>query len=190
MNRLQRAAVLVELAERLLQEGSWCGETHIQKGVYALQELFQVPTEFEFVLYKFGPYSFGLGDELTALRADDLISLRIRHPSYGPSLIPTETSREFRKRYSVTLGRYSNPLGFIARVFGPMGVAQLERVATALFVTREIGKPRMIDERAQRLVELKPHVRLDQALDAVRELDRIVSEAPVVASGEAHERQL
>jgi hypothetical protein len=30
MNRLQRAALLTELADKLRQQGSWCGETHLQ----------------------------------------------------------------------------------------------------------------------------------------------------------------
>jgi hypothetical protein len=190
MTRLERAALVVELADHLLQHESWCGETHIQKGIYALQALFDVPTDYEFILYKFGPYSFGLGDELTALRADDLIALRIRHPSYGPSFVPTETSREFRTRYPVTLGRYSSDLDFIARAFGPMGVAQLERVATALFVTQEHGAPHGVDERAQRLVELKPHVSHDQAVNAVHQLDSIVQERARSKAGAAQDDRL
>ena len=68
MNRLQRAAVLLTLLEQLQARGSWCGETHVQKSVYFLQDLLQVPLGFEFVLYKHGPYSFDLNDEITAVQ--------------------------------------------------------------------------------------------------------------------------
>jgi len=34
MNTLQRAALLTELADKLRQQGSWCGETHLQKATY------------------------------------------------------------------------------------------------------------------------------------------------------------
>ncbi|MGC8642972.1 MAG: hypothetical protein ACP5XB_24200 [Isosphaeraceae bacterium] len=183
MNRLQRAAILVELADRLLQHGSWCGETHLQKSVYILQELFRVPTDFEFIFYKFGPYSFDLSEDLTALRADYLVELRIRRPSYGPSLVPTQTSQEFRKRYPVTLGKYSEQLEFIARALGQKGVSELERVSTALFVSREPGSDQSVEGRARRVVALKPHVSLSQAIDAVRELDRIVQMAGAVTVG-------
>ena len=71
MERLQRAAVLLSLIEQLKDRGSWCGDTHIQKTTYFLQELLKVPLGFEFILYKHGPYSFDLEDEITALRAVD-----------------------------------------------------------------------------------------------------------------------
>ena len=48
MKRLQRAAIVTELAEQLTAQGSWCGETHLQKATYFLQELLEVPTGFEF----------------------------------------------------------------------------------------------------------------------------------------------
>ena len=39
-----------------------------QKAVYFLQEIFDVPTGIEYILYKHGPYSFDLTADLTALR--------------------------------------------------------------------------------------------------------------------------
>ena len=64
MTRLQRVAVLTKLTEKLHESGSWCGETHLQKAAYFLQELFNVLLVYEFILYKHGPFSFALRDEL------------------------------------------------------------------------------------------------------------------------------
>ena len=60
MNRLSQDAVLVGLARRLYEQGSWTGETHIQKAAYLLHELRDVPFDFAFILYKHGPFSFEL----------------------------------------------------------------------------------------------------------------------------------
>ena len=46
MNRLQRAAILLTLLDALRQRGSWCGETHLQKSVYFLEEMCGVPLGF------------------------------------------------------------------------------------------------------------------------------------------------
>ncbi len=92
MNRLQRAAILSTLAEELLEIGSWCGETHLQKATFFLQHMLKVPTEWDFVLYRYGPFSFELRDELTAMRADQLLELIPMQP-YGPRLLPTGQSR-------------------------------------------------------------------------------------------------
>lgn len=177
MDRLQKAVVLTELADRLRRAGSWCGHTHMQKATYFLQTLLGVPTGFEFILYMYGPYSFDLSEELAGFRADYLIEFDHRSPGYGPGLVPTRTSESLRSGYSRTLAASAPQIAFIAETFGSRGVSDLEKLATALYVTRQTGTPTDADSRARRLVELKPHISFQQALDAVRELDRIVGEA-------------
>ena len=39
MDRLRKIVILTELASELRKEGSWCGETHIQKATYFLQQM-------------------------------------------------------------------------------------------------------------------------------------------------------
>jgi len=75
MDRLRKAALQTRLIEQLRKEGSWCGETHVQKATLFLQDLMRVPLELEFILYKHGPFSFDLRSELTSLRADELVKL-------------------------------------------------------------------------------------------------------------------
>ena len=175
MDRLQRAAILTELMDRLRAHGSWCGETHVQKAVYFLQEIFDVPTGIEYILYKHGPYSFDLTADLTALRADFLIELNHRSPGYGPGLVPTQTSIELRSRYPKTLASHRTHIDFIAKAFEARGVADLERLATALFVTREIGDAASLPKKASRIHELKPHVSEAEALAALLEFERIAA---------------
>src|SRR6266508_496167 len=73
MKRLQRAALLTELVEQMRAHDSWCGETHLQKATYFLQELLDVEMDYDFVLYKHGPFSFDLRDELGDFVSDKLI---------------------------------------------------------------------------------------------------------------------
>ncbi len=81
MDRLRNAALLTRLIEGLCSNGDWYGETHVQKTTFFVQELMGVPLGFRFILYKHGPFSFGLRDELTALRADGMLELEPR--TYG-----------------------------------------------------------------------------------------------------------
>lgn len=185
MDRLRRAAILTELADQLRRNDSWCGHTHMQKASYFLQELLGVPTGFEFILYKHGPYSFDLTEDLTALRANYLIRFDHKSPGYGPGIVPTGTSQQLRSRYPTTLARHEREIEFAATILGRKGVTELEKLATALFVTREPEAALTLEGRARRLVALKPHVPLDQARDAIRELDRIVQEAEDLASKDA-----
>jgi uncharacterized protein YwgA len=169
MNRLQRAVVLADLARQLAQHGSWCGETHMQKAVYMLQELTGKKLGYDYMLYKHGPYSFDLRDEITGLRADGIFTLRPR-PPYGPTLAPTEAAKRLKESFAVTAKHHNDAVNFIAEAIGNKSVVELERLGTALFVTRE-EPDQPVEERARRLHELKPHVPLADATEAVKELD-------------------
>ena len=182
MDRLQNAAILTELMVQLRANGSWCGETHVQKATYFLQEVLSVQTGFEYILYKHGPYSFDLAEDLTALRADCLVDGNHRSPGYGPALVPTQTSADLRSRYPKTLAKHTPQIKFIAKKFGSKGVSELEKLATALWVTRELGKEADDDDRAERIHALKPHVNPADALAAVQEFDRIAAEAKPFAT--------
>ena len=186
MDRLQRAAILTELMDQLRAQGSWCGETHVQKAVYFLQEVLGVPMGFEYILYKHGPYSFDLTADLTGLRADFLVELNHRSPGYGPALVPTPTSGELRSRYPKTLARHQPQIAYIASAFDARGVADLEKLATALYVTREMGSSASLHERASRIHALKPHVSEAEAVTALQEFERIAREAQPLYSQVTH----
>lgn len=173
MNRVQRAAVLTELVEELRIRGSWCGEAHLQKAVYFLQELLQVNTGFHFMLYRYGPFSFDLRDELTSLRADELLRLELQPLPYSPRIAPTARVPSFQANYSRTLRDTQSRIAFVAAKLGGYGVAELEPLATALYVTINGDRSASVEERSERLSELKRHVSSEKARKAVLELDEM-----------------
>lgn len=176
MNRLKRAALVTKLIELMRQQGSWCGETHIQKSTLFVQDLMHVPLCFEFIMYKHGPFSFDLRDELTGLRADGLIRLEPQWP-YGPRIIPTDLSKYIQGINSKTLSKYGDRIAFVANKLGGKGVTELERLATGFFVTRSASGNDSIDDRSMLLTELKPHIPPEIARAAVEEVDQIIEEA-------------
>ena len=175
MDRLRRAALLTRLIERLRRKGSWCGETHVQKATLFLQDLMHVPLGLDFILYKHGPFSFDLRDELTSLRADELIKLEPQL-GYGPRIATTDRSRYIQGLYSKTLEKYDDSISFVTEKLGNKGVADLERLATALYVRQELTDDLSIDERAAKLTALKPHIARDEAVAAIVEVDQIIEQ--------------
>jgi len=178
LQKSQKSAVILSLVEALLEKGSWCGETHIQKCTYFLQELVCVPLGFDFILYKHGPYSFDLSDKLMAMRADEMLKLKSQQP-YGPSIVPGENSDRLKKLFPKTICKYKEPVEFVAKELGTCGVAELERIATALYVTlKDINrKKERIDKRASRINKLKPHISIDQAQQSLQRGREIRSRA-------------
>jgi hypothetical protein len=183
MDRLRRDVILIRLIEALRERGSWCGETHVQKAAYLLQEMAGAPLGFEFILYKHGPFSFDLRDELSAMRADGFVSLRVQDPAYGPSIVPEPGAGTLRKRFPRTLRGHEARIKFVAERLDRKPVVELERLGTAFFVSEEAGAGTGPDARAQRVHAIKPHIPPDQALEAVRTVDGWRGEATKLQSG-------
>jgi hypothetical protein len=167
MKRMAQNAVLLSLVEELKDNGSWCGETHIQKATYFLQRMLDGDLDHEFILYKHGPYSFDLNEELGRLRADNLLEVLPQFP-YGPRMLPGRAWLDLKATYPKTLKRYIARIAFLGQWLGGKGVAELERLATALYVTKELNVEPA--DRAETIHELKPHVSLGEAQSAINEL--------------------
>ena len=172
MNELAEKAILAGLSKRLMGNGSWAGETHVQKSAYLLSELREVDFNFHFILYKHGPYSFELHDELSTMTAEDLLEPLAPSPRYGPRLLVTPRGQELETRLQKTMERYGESLDWIADVIGSRGVVDLERLATAMWVTRQQSDG-SVRSRAQALIDLKPHIALDDAIESVEEIDSL-----------------
>lgn len=175
MNRRQREAIILSLTDSLRTNGSWCGETHLQKATYFLEELAKVPLELNFILYKHGPFSFGLRDELSSMQGDGLIQLRVQPRPYGPSFAPTDRGERLKQRWHKTVAAHRDQVDFVARGLGSRGVAELERLGTALYVS---GKDASGDvcRRTARICELKAHISEEEAREAVEEVDHMTEE--------------
>ena len=159
MERLQRASILLRLNEELRKSGSWAGETHMQKTTFFLQELLDVPLGFDFVLYKHGPFSFDLRDELTFMRAQGFFQLEPQYP-YGPSLVAGAKGELLSKAFGQPVEQYAARIRFVSQKLGAKTVAELERTATALYIS--LREPRVADV-GERLTSLKPHISLPEA---------------------------
>lgn len=171
MDRMRQAAVVTRLTDLLGKQGSWCGETHLQKATYFLQALTRVPISFEFVLYKHGPFSFDLRETIATLRADDLLAIVAREYPYGPSFEATESAERMWKKYPKTLGEYERAIRFVSDALGDKNVIELEQLATALYVREE--RQRDASSAVKRICELKPHIALEQAKAALLSVDQL-----------------
>lgn len=119
-------------------------------------------------------YSFELSDHLSRMRVSGLLKLQPQPYPYGPSLGFGDGAGTLKEMYPKTVDRYSELVNFVSDVVAGKGVSQLEKLATALYVTDELGENKSVGERAKRLVEHKPHIDMQAANDAVSEIDGVM----------------
>jgi len=174
----QREAVILSLIEKLKCNDSWCGETHIQKATYFLQELLKVPLELDFILYKHGPYSFDLKDELNIMQSD-MILKSISQLPYGSSLHPGDTSNQIKESYPILISQYEKDIDFVVQKLSRKNVSELEKLATALYVTTSKKTDGSVEQRAESINKVKPHVSIEAAKEAVITVDGFFAELSV-----------
>jgi hypothetical protein len=175
MEKLDRDALLLSLAAQMRAEGSWCGETHVQKCAFFFQSLFEPELALPFVMYKHGPFSFELREELTEMRADDALALIPQPAPYGPTYEVTEVGKRLINSRRALVGKHDKGLSLVAVRLSPKGVSDLERLATALYIrsSNEIEEKNWVDA----FVTLKPHISLTEAEWAFKEVDEFVAES-------------
>lgn len=176
MERLQKASILVELIRQLHENQSWCGETHIQKTTYFLQKIAKVPLGFEFILYKHGPFSFDLSDEITSLRADGILALVPQPYPYGPKIVISQLGEKLLNLFPKTIKKYEKSICTIAKEFGKLSVSELERYATAYYVIEEKGEKEDLKQLASRIIDLKPHIKFEDAYSAIGFMKKYIGE--------------
>jgi hypothetical protein len=158
------AVTVLALIRALRDKGSWAGETHVQKAMFFLDKKCGCLDGFEFVLYKHGPYSFGLHDFLSSLFASCLLEHQVT-PPYGPRIQLTAAGEAFVKEYGEKIVSAQDAICAVAAWFGGKGVAELEKLATALWV--DLEQPAAPTTLARQVHEIKPHISEEEALGAV-----------------------
>lgn len=177
MNAYQRMALLLRLMELLREKGSWCGATHIQKSAYFAQDLTKVPFRYDFVIYKYGPFSSLLRDELSGMLALLVAELDVHDMFFSPKYGIGRRGRKVMETFGECIEKYKNQLEFVSDKIGQMKIKELEQVGTALFVTREMGNEASVHVRCERLLRRKPHIAEGDAVTAIERIDRWIEEA-------------
>lgn len=163
---IRSTVFILAMVDNLRRYDSWGGETHVQKALYFLDKKCAVRTGFDFILYKHGPYSFDLHDTLDTLFASCLLEHQIQ-PPYGPRIRVTETGKDYLAKHSSPLSTEKKAIKTVAGWFEKKGVADLEKMATALWVQQE--SPSLPDAaKAERVHTIKPHIPVEDARQALQ----------------------
>jgi len=179
-NRLEddiiKNTLILFLIKRFQDNESWCSETHMQKSIYFIQNFFsEFPLNFEFVLYKYGPFSFDLREKLFELFMKRYIHFIPKPYPYGPSIELTESGKIFIDSNENEINKYKQEINFISKEISKKVVSELEKLSIALYVKKAIGENSGISERVKKIVELKPHIKNTEAEESIYKLDEMIT---------------
>jgi len=170
MKEGQKLRLLVSVVQMLNEAGSWTGRMHIHKLLYFAQELLGLESDYEFVLYQRGPYSFDLDADIRSLRSIGAVDITPK-PPYGPSYSVTDLGTVLGKRAPVTEQMVAK-LRALASELGPKQARDLELLATTLYVLKE-ETPESDKATVERVLSLKPQFPEDEAENALQQMKQI-----------------
>lgn len=160
------------VAKALRDRGSWTGETHIQKTAYVAKVKRGVPFESDFVLYKHGPFSFDMSKSIVHMLSRGMLSAD-SNPGYGPSFRVSETLwNALNGRLGNYFQNFALAIETVSDVLARKNVAELERIATAVYVSTNFPTIPVAGQAAI-VTKLKPHISNELAIAALGEAESI-----------------
>jgi hypothetical protein len=160
-------ALILAMIEELQRQGSRTGKTHIIKGLMLANAARSPQVPFSFFLYKHGPYSTDIVQNLEQMQSYGAITVEPAFDGYGVILKPSAMA-EFVKSQAALSFAEAQGIQRVCRFIRSKNVGQLERLATAVWIRSSLGiqEPEAV---AQKLNALKPHIPLTEAYQADRD---------------------
>src|SRR5882762_2165874 len=143
------------------------GRTALMKYMYFLQTLREVPLEYHFSMYSYGPFDSDVLSDLSSAEALGLVSATFvaYTGGYGYKITPTASQTDTPKETSQFLSRIQPDIDWLFSQFGSLTSGQLELASTVVYVDREFAEAsqnNQQDEIIRRVQAIKPHFTADQ----------------------------
>jgi len=152
-------ALIVTLAERMQTKNS-LGKTTLQKLVYILQSVYNVPCDYSFALYIYGPFCAELAEDLDYLDALKGVEVKYDRSLNRYEIYPGEIKESIQNRAKDFLKKYEKQIDYVVENFGSLKVRELELCSTAIFVLKDAQMSGQKLSRAEVIREIKgikPH---------------------------------
>jgi len=168
-NTFKRWAVIIKLVEEAEKKESRVGHTFIQKLIYLLQELFEIPLGYTFYIYYYGPYSDEVWGDLTAMQDTGFLTITADPSGYGYRI---KTMNGEKKKWikNKVKDLPEDRIEELVELLRDQPVRILELIATAHFIYKDLEKKNRFSENTliSDLRALKPHFSEKEVKDAFR----------------------
>jgi len=168
MERKMQRVMILGLINRLLESNRLTCEAHIERYTYFMQYMMDVPLEFEFFLYMNSPFSESLIYELTHLRADKLLAIKLinSHPCY----VTTEWGKIIIGKYPEILDTYEREIDFTVEILASQDIIELGQAATEILIEKTSEEGKLALDRLVNAISVRHRKGADEKLAKIRNL--------------------
>ena len=159
--------LIVELSRRIQDVSPQFGKTVVQKLVYLLTTIYEVPTGYEHTLYTYGPFSAELASDVETVAA--MGGVQITHGTKSGYAISLGNNGDWVCGKSKEfINANSEEIDNLIRDFGCFSAKDLELRSTLIFLTKS---EKMTKEKLKnQLIDLKPYFNDTEVYAAIDEL--------------------
>lgn len=156
MDKENRIKLLLHLINKLNKgkQKFRSGETTIQKLIYFIMRTKDVPFEYKYTLYDYGPYSFDLNDDIRFMEDSRMILKEPDLSGFGSRLLPNLEM----KYVNESIEEYTKYDGYMDQVVDEFKIRpakSLALIATFMYVS-ETQKPKNDEEFMELVSKIKP----------------------------------
>ena len=163
--------MIIELTSQLEGVSPQIGKTVIQKMMYLLNRVSNVPTGYDHTLYTYGPYSSELSEDVAIVSAMGGVKLNdgIRG---GYEISPSENAPWILSKSNEFVTKYTSEIKKLVETFGKYKARELELRSTLIFLSQNDLKIE-VEELKIQLLDLKPYFSEEEVLNAIDELKKM-----------------
>lgn len=158
--------IIVELTKRLQSDSPQFGKTVLQKMVYLLNEIYRVPSGYEYSLYTYGPYCSELTSDVEFVSAMGAIQLCQTHRGFVINL--SDKSDMITQKSTDFINEHKEQFDDLIEKFGKFNARELELRSTLIFLARSEKMSKKL--LGLQLAELKPYFAEDEISNTIDEL--------------------
>jgi len=157
MDEKEKIQLVLKVIKKLNEINHRTGETFIQKIIYFLIHSENVPIDYEYTLYDYGPYSFELNNELSQMEMSRMI---IKHPDpsgYGFEIKPNMKMKSVKSLLEKGT-KYDAKINSLITNFKGMPAKHLGLVATFRYMHEQLKQKGINDDRIliNKVSDIKP----------------------------------
>ena len=140
------------------------GKTAMMKYIYLLQQVYKVPTGYDYEIYTYGPYSSELAGDINLAADFDIIEATYSSKHTGFELRPTSQTNICIDKEKEFINEYSDAISEVIKLFGRKTTKELELSSTIIYVysNHSFNKwDTSFEEVTNYVKSIKPHFDMD-----------------------------
>ena len=172
-----RLTIIANIVKKINGPNSILGKKKLQKLIYFLQETKNVPLNYKYEIYHYGPYCFELSGNIDSLEIRGVINIVPEQDGFGYNITPGKHMDSFIGRTSEISKSFDNGTTDLANRFGKFDGLDIELLATLHFADKVMKKrnPAIADEIIiNKVKDLKPKYGKEYITNKFEELKEII----------------